>query len=109
MKRTPDLLLIDASRGRLITFIKADETSDRWIEMPVWFELDSTSRIRTKLKPANPWRLEEYRFEGETLVFDNPSGVSGWGSIPSEECPDWFWSRIEKSNLRMDMREAGNR
>lgn len=96
---------IDESRERIITFVVLSVDPIKRGPMRNWYRPESPTSISIKLNPANDWRVIEYRWEGDEILWTYGGRTHAWKRVPPDEYPDWLDAQIAAQYLKMDEME----
>jgi len=97
-----DFMSIDEVRGRIISFIVIGIDPVRRHPMSFWYRPVSATSITTRLRSSETWRINEYEFEGDRLLWKYGGGAHAWRRVPPNERPDWLDAMLMKVYSKMD-------
>ena len=93
--------------GRIISAVPFDESTERLIPIPVFYEDPDDGEVRVRLRPTEHWRPNRFRVDGH-LIYWNHDGVDyRWEALPEAEIPAWWQGFRDRALAKMDSMEAG--
>src|SRR5688500_19459219 len=85
------VMWIDSARRRIITIVVIKLDPLRRTAMRIWYEPESETSIRIRLKPTEAWRNQEFKLEPDRLTWIHPGRSDQPGRrLSPNEYPDWL-------------------
>ena len=97
-----DYLVVDARRGRVITFCTFQVAPVKRGVIPAWYEPMDDTRIRARIKPTDPWREHPIRFSDGSLILRSAGHDTCWKPLSESDRPDWLDQQLDQIHARMD-------
>jgi hypothetical protein len=105
--RHQNYLHFDVTRLRAIAFIVGKIHPVAYMALRTWYRAETPFQIATRLSPNDPWRIHEYRIQGDTCVWVWITGQTEqvWTRVKPGDHPEWLARKLEIANSKMDADE----
>jgi hypothetical protein len=101
-----DVVCIDESRGRIVTFVSVQADPLKRVAMRIWFRRDSGNTLIHRVALTSPWQTQEYYFEREHLVLPYRAGRHFLRRIAASEYPERLERSLASAHRLMDLAEC---
>jgi hypothetical protein len=97
-----EFMFIDEGRGRIVTFVVVSVEPGKRAVLRLWYRPESATSFAARLRPTDPWRVQEFRLDGDQLSWTYGGVTHTWKRVFPESRPDWLDARLATAYSKMD-------
>lgn len=100
-----DFMFVDEGRSRILSFLVIVANPIKRSAIRNWYQSVSAAAISVRLRPADAWRVHEFKLEGDRLTWVYGTRIQEWKRVTWVQRPEWLDDRIAAENATMDTAE----